>query len=297
MATTPAATAKKYNFLRGHPSASLLPSKEILQATTTISTNVINDENYYDDAYNRHPLQYGPDLGNLEVRQTIAKWNDTNFKLSKPTNVKCINMTNGASYGIMNILTQTTSPHNNLTRRAFLVTPTYHLMNTAFIDAGFGEKLTGIEELTDGQIDLDSLKQQLEYYDSLAPIKSAITYEDIKSIQSPMKPLKKIYRYVFYVVPTLYNPRGGTLSLETRKQLIELAKAHDMLIISDDVYDILDYSCVPEKQPEYAKRLVCINRETMTVQDGYGNTVSNCTFSKIRVEHIFQEGHQVIRTA
>ncbi|KAH3661494.1 hypothetical protein OGAPHI_006341 [Ogataea philodendri] len=270
----------KYNFFRGHPSAELLPAKQVLDATHTVYERVILDENHYDDVLNRHPLQYGCDLGNLEVRTAIADWNTRQFGLKVPSDPRCINMTNGASYGIMNILAQTTSPHNGLTRRAFLVTPTYFLINTTFIDAGFGGKLSGIEELEDGQIDLDEFARQLEYYDSLEEIRSP-TEEDLKAIQHPKKLPKKIYRYVLYVTPTFSNPRGGTLTAETRYKLVELARKHDMLIICDDVYDLLDYTVPSTETPKLVPRIVYCDKETLTDPNSPGNTVSNATFSKL----------------
>ncbi|KAG7696680.1 hypothetical protein KL933_004785 [Ogataea haglerorum] len=265
----------KYNFFRGHPSPYLLPTREVLDATTSVYNRVIENEHCYDDVSNRHPLQYGLGLGNEEVRQAIADWNNRCFEMDVRSEANCINLTNGASYGVMNILAQTTSPHNGITRRAFLVTPTYFLINSTFIDAGFGGKLTGIEELSNGQLDLDEFASKLKYYDSLVEIKPPRP-EDLEAIQHPSKMQKKVYRYVLYLTPTFSNPRGGTLTLSTRHKLIDLARKHDVLIICDDVYDVLNYT-----SEKLVPRLVYCDKQTLPDTEGYGNTVSNATFSKL----------------
>ncbi len=45
-----------------------------------------------------------------------------------------------------------------------------------------------------------------------------------------------------YTIPTFQNPGGSTLSLERRKQMLELAKAHDLYIFEDSPYFELRYS-------------------------------------------------------
>jgi DNA-binding transcriptional MocR family regulator len=41
---------------------------------------------------------------------------------------------------------------------------------------------------------------------------------------------------LLYVVPTIQNPTGGVLSLERRERLVEIARAHDLWILEDDVH-------------------------------------------------------------
>ncbi|KAG7903272.1 hypothetical protein KL935_000804 [Ogataea polymorpha] len=266
----------KYNFFKGHPSVDLLPNKEIIEASKNVLSRFDNSMDNYDGVNDTHPLNYGTDPGNLEVRTLIADWNDNKFELETKTDPDCLNLTSGSSYGIMNILAQFSSAHNGVTRRAFLVSPTYFLMNAIFIDAGFGGKMTSIEEDETGQIDFETLRQRLELYDTLEPVARSISEKDIAHIHDPDRPLKKIYRYIMYIVPTFSNPRGGTLSQENRQRLIELARKHDMLIICDDVYELLDFH---NKVPH--KRMVYLDRETLPEGEEYGNVISNTTFSKI----------------
>jgi DNA-binding transcriptional MocR family regulator len=54
-------------------------------------------------------------------------------------------------------------------------------------------------------------------------------------------PYRKVYRHIIYLVATSANPSGKTLSLARREQLVHLARTHDALIISDDVYDMLQW--------------------------------------------------------
>lgn len=262
------------NFFKGHPTNALMPSLEILELTQKVLQEThSNPDKYHNDPDNRSPLQYGTDPGNLDTRKVILQWIDDDF--GTETDPECLNLTAGASYGIMNVLAQCTSPHTGQTRRAFLITPTYYLINGLFIDAGFGGKLSGIVEDDDGQIDLDDLCEKLEFYEN-----QQVQVEDYKkTIDDPGRTPKKIYRYVIYLIPTFSNPKGGTLSKENRIKLIEIARKYDMLIISDDVYDLLDYTKPYDEKITPVPRLSMLDKSSDTTE--YGNTVSNGTFSKL----------------
>lgn len=269
-----------FNFFKGHPSTELLPSEEILKASQKVLTTFNKTMAYYDGRDNTHPLNYGPDLGNKEVRQLIAEWNVRNFNLKSEVDADCINLTNGASFGLMNILLQCTSPYNDITKRIFLISPTYFLINAVFIDGGFSGKLSGIKEFSNGDIDIAALESQLKEIEAKTPSKNPITKEDILETYDPNRPLKKIYNYVLYVVPTFSNPKGGTLTDETKLKLIQLARKYNMLIICDDVYDLLDFNS-DKKDHQYHKRMVYIDRETLPEGEEFGNVISNATFSKL----------------
>ncbi|RCK57431.1 hypothetical protein Cantr_07008 [Candida viswanathii] len=257
------------NFFKGHPTRELLPAKVIADAYKKIllDTDYLS---YDDDPQNQHPLQYGTDPGNLEIRKTVALWVDKKFGIqgSDPNN---INLTAGASYGVGNILASVTSPE--ITQRAFIVTPTYFLINSSFLDVGLEGKLTAIDETPDGKysIDLDHLEKELSRYsEGLEPVHGEINIKP-----DPVRGSRKFYRFIMYLVPTFSNPGGLTYSLETRKKLLELARKYDLLLISDDVYEFLDYTGA--KAP--IARFNHLDRATVT--STYGNTISNATFSKI----------------
>ena len=48
-----------------------------------------------------------------------------------------------------------------------------------------------------------------------------------------------------YTIPSYQNPGGQCMSLEKRNTLIELAEAHDFLIVADEVYQLLHFYDVP----------------------------------------------------
>ncbi|KAI3405172.2 YEY2 [Candida oxycetoniae] len=264
------------NFFKGHPTRSLLPAKEIAHSYN----KVLLESNYlaYDTDYdNQHPLAYGTDPGNLEVRDVIASWVNKKFNIHS-TRGDLINLTSGASYGIANLLTSVTSLA--ITRRAFIVTPTYFLINNAFVDVGLGDRLTAINETAgdEYEIDLNALEKELIKYSSdLEQISENMT------ITNDPRGERKLYSFVLYLVPTFSNPGGTTYSLKTRLKLLELARKFDLLIISDDVYEYLDYS----NDDDGAVTSVHVpipkisQLDQQTVRNKYGNSISNATFSKI----------------
>lgn len=256
------------NFFKGHPTRELLPVQEIAESykRVLLGTDYLS---YDTDANNQHPLQYGTDPGNLDVRKVVTEW--VNFKFGNlVSDPDCINMTAGASYGVGNILASVTSPE--ITQRVFVVTPTYFLINSCFVDVGLGGKLTAIEETHNGKysIDLEYLEQELKKYsEDLEPVHDNINIEP-----DPVRGSRKYYRFVMYLVPTFSNPGGLTYTLETRQKLVEMARKYDMLVISDDVYEFLDYTD--------SKPLPRLNQlDKAAVSSKYGNTISNATFSKI----------------
>ena len=76
-----------------------------------------------------------------------------------------------------------------------------------------------------------------------------------------------------------------------RQQLVKLARAHDALVITDDVYDQLQWPASPTASKNsidtaVLPRLVDIDKgldggTERSQADGFGNTVSNGSFSKI----------------
>ena len=133
------------------------------------------------------------------------------------------------------------------------------------------------------------------------------------------RPELKIYRHIIYAVPSFSNPSSGLMSLRRRQQLVQVAREHDALIVTDDVYDQLQWptndiatssnkdsaanisngqeqghkvsQCAgfdPAKDSIRAclPRIVDIDRTwedgtNRPSADGFGNAVSNGSFSKI----------------
>ncbi|GMH66503.1 hypothetical protein TrRE_jg7037 [Triparma retinervis] len=71
-------------------------------------------------------------------------------------------------------------------------------------------------DATNGGIDLDVLEMMLD--ESIIPPPSAI-----------------------YIIPTNNNPTGMTYSSSRREKLVRLASAHNIIIIADEVYHLLDW--------------------------------------------------------
>ncbi|CAK7902538.1 hypothetical protein CAAN1_16S03708 [[Candida] anglica] len=264
------------NFLKGHPTHSLLPAKEIASAYEKVLLHT-DYKSYETDPLNQHPLSYGTDPGNHDTRAAIAGWNDKSFGRSG-TDPNCINLTGGASYGFANILASFTDVGSGITKRAFIVSPCYYLINGAFIDAGYEGKLTAINE-TPGQeyeIDLETLEQDLIKYSEGLELPNG---KDINVSSDPCgRGEAKKYRFIIYIVPTFSNPGGLTYSVKTRLKLLELARKYDVLVASDDVYELLDYKNI-ESTP--VPRVVYLDRDSLPSYTKYGNSISNATFSKL----------------
>ncbi len=97
---------------------------------------------------------------------------------------------------------------------------------------------------------------------------------------------QKTYTHLIFTVPTFSNPSGKTMPLACRERLVSLARAHDALIISDDVYDMLQWSSTRNKLTSTSPlpRLVDIDRALpihATDPRGFRHSVSNGSFSKI----------------
>ena len=77
------------------------------------------------------------------------------------------------------------------------------------------------------------------------------------------------------------------MSLQRREQLVRVAREYDALIITDDVYDMLQWPAGTSKrshQPETAHlpRIVDVDRYLDGgPKDEFGHAVSNGSFSKI----------------
>lgn len=77
------------------------------------------------------------------------------------------------------------------------------------------------------------------------------------------------------------------MSLDRRERLVRLARQYDALLVTDDVYDFLQWSSTPGetlKSPKHAflPRLVDVDRYLDGgPADEWGHTISNGSFSKL----------------
>ena len=89
----------------------------------------------------------------------------------------------------------------------------------------------------------------------IGALQTFLTYEaDVKGaemddegmIMDDLEKKLQLYKPKFvYTIPTFQNPTGRTMSLERRKQMIAICKAHGVLILEDDPYCDLRYSGQP----------------------------------------------------
>lgn len=165
-----------------------------------------------------------------------------------------------------------------------MVEPTYFLACPIFEDNGFQGKLRGVPEDKWEGLDIEFLRRELEAADSEALEATKHTGRPDVPILKTGRNYPKIFKYIIYLVPTFSNPSAKTLSLGMRKSLVSLARKHDALVVSDDVYDFLSWPHDPSAPDgvvtHVPPRLVDVDREIPGCNN-FGNTVSNGSFSKV----------------
>ncbi|KAI5303172.1 low-affinity Fe(2+) transport protein [Ascosphaera pollenicola] len=256
------------NFFKGYPNPSLHPTVPLNHAALMVLS---------DPKISVPALSYGPDEGHGPLREAIAEWlTKTYTSPAKPITADRIVITGGASQNLAATLNVFTDPV--LTKAIWMVSPTYYLACRIFDDAGFSGKLKAVPEDGEG-IDLAALEGGMAAVDT--NFEGRIPSEGTKRA----RPWRKIFSQVIYCVPTFANPSGKIMSASHREGLIRLARKHNALIVTDDVYDMLCwYPAASEGSnvPKCVPRLVDIDRDLDGgPPDEFGNTISNGSFSKI----------------
>jgi DNA-binding transcriptional MocR family regulator len=158
-----------------------------------------------------------------------------------------------------------------------MVSPTYFLACRIFDDSGFAGRLRAVPEDEEG-IDIAFLEEQIKISED-----DAQAAGNLEPKLKPHRPWRKIYRHVIYAVPTFANPSGRVTSLRRREALVRLARKYDALIVTDDVYDMLQWSSTGQQLTSaYLPRVVDVDRTLDGgPSDTFGNAISNGSFSKI----------------
>ena len=238
-------TPIKFNFLRGHPNHQLLPTKE-MQAILLEAASEANSHNLTTS------LNYLPsDQGDSALLQELALFlgrqtadddiGEIPHGLSKtpwkhnPDNCNQFFLTHGVSHGLELLCRTQTQPGDVV----WIERPTYFLVNTIFQSHGLVvESLpmaTSSSETSDSAgafLDLDRLEDGLN--------------------SGALTPPRMIY-----IIPSHQNPTAKCYSIEERWRLAKLAARHGILLVSDEVYHLLDWRTVEqdEKRPAYMARL------------------------------------------
>ncbi|KAI9370090.1 pyridoxal phosphate-dependent transferase [Aspergillus egyptiacus] len=250
----------------GWPNPDLLPTGALSDAFAAVMAN---------PSIRNPALMYGPDEGYGPLREHIAQWLTGYYRPVNPITASRICITGGASQNLACILQVFSDPI--YTRNVWMVAPTYHLACRTFDDAGFAGRLRAVPQDERG-LDLGYLRKEL-----LAAEASAGIIQPTK----PSRPWGRVYKHVLYATPTFSNPSTLTMSQSDREDLIRLAREFDILVITDDVYDFLQWPSDPGQSPNgrtsaVLPRLVDVDRYLDGGPlDEWGNVVSNGSFSKM----------------
>jgi DNA-binding transcriptional MocR family regulator len=85
------------------------------------------------------------------------------------------------------------------------------------------------------------------------------------------------YAGLVFVVPTFGNPTGATLPDVRRRQLVTLARQHNLLVLADDVYQLLPFPGVTPP-PRLVSYDLAMGAES---PGGKCHVLSNGSFSKL----------------
>ena len=153
-------------------------------------------------------LQYGADEGNATFRNSLAQFLSRRYAM--PVTAAELVVSAGVSQALDLVCTRFTRPGDTI----FVEEPTYFLALEIFRDHGL--QVVGIPIDGDG-IRMDALQDALVHH-----------------------------RPAFlYTIPSFQNPTGTTMSVARREQLMAVSHTHDMLVVADEVYHLLDFGTAP----------------------------------------------------
>ena len=268
MATSTNAPAPRIDLFAGWPHPTLLPDKKLKAAADAVLS---------DASTVRSVLGYGPEAGFPSLRVEIGEWLTSFYRPANDIGSERICVTGGASQSLACILQNFTDPV--YTRNVWMVSPTYFLACRIFDDAGFSGKLRAIPEDVEG-VDVSVLEGCMEDSEQ-----AAMASNNLMPKLKSHRPWRKIYKHVIYAVPTFANPSGRVISLHRRQALIRIARKYDALVITDDVYDMLQWPSSTGSGSNHLAiqpRLVDIDRFLDGGPiDAFGNAISNGSFSKL----------------
>jgi 2-aminoadipate transaminase len=181
----------------GQPQDALLPVEAMSRALAGAAA-----------AGRRHPLQYGLERGDGNLRVALAEFLAERY--GQAADPELMFVTNGNSHAIDLCCGVLTSPGDVV----FVEEPTYFLALSIFRDHGL--RVVGIP-VDDEGLSIEALEDELSRH-----------------------------RPAFvYTIPAAHNPTGVTLTASRRARLVELALEHDFVVVADEVYHLLRYEGQP----------------------------------------------------
>jgi 2-aminoadipate transaminase len=153
-------------------------------------------------------LQYGAKQGDGYFRRSLAEFLGRSY--GSPVQAENLFVTAGASMGLHLICSLFTSPGDTI----FVEEPTYFFALRIFADHGL----------------------------NLVPIRTDEQGMDVEDLGQKLAAHRPKF---LYIIPTFQNPTGHTLPLARRLRLMDLSKAHNLLVVADEVYHCLNYTDLP----------------------------------------------------
>lgn len=153
-------------------------------------------------------LQYGADQGDIEFRRVLAHFLSRRYAIA--IDARELMVSASASQALDLVCARFTKPGDTI----FVEEPTYFLALHVFRDHRLN--VVGIPIDDDG-IRIDALRE------ALAQHRPAL----------------------LYTIPSFQNPSGTTMSAERREQLLSVSREHELLIVADEVYHLLDFGSAP----------------------------------------------------
>ena len=157
-------------------------------------------------------LAYGAEQGNGNFRAALAAFLAEHYYI--PVGADQLFVTAGASMGLDLLCTLFARPGDTI----FVEEPSYFLALRIFADHHL--KIVSLPMDENGLI-IQAFEERLSRH----------------------KPA------FLYTVPTFHNPSSITLRADRRKQLVELSRKYDFLIIADEVYHLLNFAAEPPPPP------------------------------------------------
>ena len=157
-------------------------------------------------------LAYGAEQGNGYFRAALAAFLAEHYYI--PVEADQLFVTAGASMGLDLLCTLFARPGDTI----FVEEPSYFLALRVFADHHL--EIVSLPMDENGLI-IQAVEEKLSQHDPV----------------------------FLYTVPTFHNPSSITLAADRRKQLVELSREYDFLIIADEVYHLLNFTAEPPPPP------------------------------------------------